>query len=171
MMTVSSQVSALLQYINAEASHYRSGHIVLTMGGDFTYQDAGMWYTNLDKLIEHTNRVAEGKVHLFYSTPNCYLKAVHDANPTLPTKRDDFFPYASDPNSFWTGYFTSKPTIKLYEREGNSVLQRDDFSPYASDPNSFWTGYFTSKPTIKLYEREGNNVLQVSVGRPATRDN
>ncbi|KAG7306829.1 hypothetical protein JYU34_008275 [Plutella xylostella] len=117
------RVSALLQYINAEASHYRSGHIVLTMGGDFTYQDAGMWYTNLDKLIEHTNRVAEGKVHLFYSTPNCYLKAVHDANPTLPTKRDDFFPYASDPNSFWTGYFTSKPTIKLYEREGNNVLQ------------------------------------------------
>ncbi|XP_048480276.1 lysosomal alpha-mannosidase [Plutella xylostella] len=120
---VDRRVSALLQYINAEASHYRSGHIVLTMGGDFTYQDAGMWYTNLDKLIEHTNRVAEGKVHLFYSTPNCYLKAVHDANPTLPTKRDDFFPYASDPNSFWTGYFTSKPTIKLYEREGNNVLQ------------------------------------------------
>ncbi|CAG9122907.1 unnamed protein product [Plutella xylostella] len=77
------------------------------------------------------------------------------------SRRVDLSPYASDPNSFWSGYFTSKPTIKLYEREGNSVLQRDGFSPYASDPNSFWSGYFTSKPTIKLYEREGNSVLQM----------
>jgi len=24
-----------------------------------------------------------------------------------------FFPYANDPNSFWTGYFTSRPALKL----------------------------------------------------------
>jgi hypothetical protein len=27
---------------------------------------------------------------------------------TLPTKDDDFFPYASDPHAYWTGYFTSR---------------------------------------------------------------
>lgn len=33
------------------AIHYRSNNIILTMGEDFNYQDANMWYTNLDKLI------------------------------------------------------------------------------------------------------------------------
>lgn len=58
-----------------------------------------------------------------YSTPSCYLKSLHDAGITWPTKSDDFFPYASDPHSYWTGYFTSRPTSKRYEREGNHFLQ------------------------------------------------
>ena len=35
----------------------------------------------------------------------------------------DFFPYASDPHAYWTGYFTSRPTIKRFERVGNHFLQ------------------------------------------------
>lgn len=38
-------------------------------------------------------------------------------------KRDDFFPYASDPYSYWTGYFTSRPTSKRMERVANQFLQ------------------------------------------------
>lgn len=69
-------------------------------------------------------RQASGsKINLFYSTPSCYLKSLHDANIKWPTKSDDFFPYASDPHSFWTGYFTSRPTIKRFERIGNHFLQ------------------------------------------------
>lgn len=63
------------------------------------------------------------KVNLFYSTPSCYLKSLHEANITWPTKSDDFFPYASDPHAYWTGYFTSRPTIKRFERVGNHFLQ------------------------------------------------
>ncbi|KAG6464134.1 hypothetical protein O3G_MSEX014300 [Manduca sexta] len=96
------------------------------MGGDFTYQDASMWYKNLDKLIEYANlkSAKDGlNVKLFYSTPTCYLKSVRDANPELPIKQDDFFPYASDSTAYWTGYFTSRPTTKYFEREGNNYLQ------------------------------------------------
>lgn len=63
------------------------------------------------------------KFHAFYSTPSCYLKAVNEAGVRLPTKSDDFFPYSSDPESFWTGYFTSRPTHKRFERMGNNFLQ------------------------------------------------
>lgn len=63
------------------------------------------------------------KVNVFYSTPSCYLKAVHKAGNTWPVKEDDFFPYASDPHTYWTGYFTSRPTIKGFERLGNNFLQ------------------------------------------------
>ncbi|KAG8221969.1 hypothetical protein J437_LFUL007810, partial [Ladona fulva] len=63
------------------------------------------------------------RVNLFYSTPSCYLKSLNDANITWPTKDDDFFPYASDPHTYWTGYFTSRPTLKYFERLGNNFLQ------------------------------------------------
>lgn len=30
---------------------YRTDNLLITMGGDFTYMEAEMWYKNLDKLI------------------------------------------------------------------------------------------------------------------------
>lgn len=38
-------------------------------------------------------------------------------------KRDDFFPYADNAHDFWTGYFSSRPALKRYERISNSNLQ------------------------------------------------
>ena len=35
-----------------------------------------------------------------------------------PEKTDDFLPYASDPHSYWTGYYTSRPSSKLFMRQG-----------------------------------------------------
>jgi len=69
-------------------------------------------------------RQAEGSTfNLFYSTPACYLNSVHEGLQTWPNKTEDFFPYGSDDNSYWTGYFTSRPTQKRFEREGNHILQ------------------------------------------------
>lgn len=42
---------------------------------------------------------------------------------TWPEKTQDFFPYSSDSHSYWTGYFTSRPTQKRFERDGNHLLQ------------------------------------------------
>lgn len=76
-------------------------------------------------IVRYTNaRQQNGSnVNVFYSTPTCYLKALHDAELTWPTKTDDFFPYASDPHAYWTGYYTSRPTSKRFERVGNHFLQ------------------------------------------------
>ncbi|KPJ14056.1 Lysosomal alpha-mannosidase [Papilio machaon] len=176
-------ITDFLDYVKEASKRYRTKNVLITMGGDFTYQDASMWYNNLDKLIKHTNlkSAKEGLgIKAFYSTPDCYLKAVKNAYPSLPTKQDDFFPYASDPTAYWTGYFTSRPTTKYFERESNAFLQnsrikyfflftsspslptkQDDFFPYASDPTAYWTGYFTSRPTTKYFERESNAFLQM----------
>ncbi|KAG5675727.1 hypothetical protein PVAND_005607 [Polypedilum vanderplanki] len=122
---VDRRVTDFVNYIQTQSTFYRTNNIILTMGGDFTYMDAHTYYKNLDKLIRYTNqRQADGlKVNLFYSTPSCYLKSLYDAGITWPTKTDDFFPYASDPHAYWTGYFTSRPTIKRFERVGNHFLQ------------------------------------------------
>lgn len=36
---------------------------------------------------------------------------------------DDFIPYAHKLNTYWTGFFTSRPSLKLRVREGSNLLQ------------------------------------------------
>ncbi|XP_012271344.1 lysosomal alpha-mannosidase isoform X1 [Orussus abietinus] len=120
---IAKRIDSFLNFTGEQARHYRTNNAILTMGGDFTYQHAQMWFKNLDSLIRYTNARNGSTVNVFYSTPSCYLKALHDANLKWPTKTDDFFPYASDPHAYWTGYFTSRPTLKFFERMGNNLLQ------------------------------------------------
>ena len=61
-----------------QAKHYATNHIMMTMGSDFQYNNAQVWYKNLDKLIKYVNeKQTEGsRVNAFYSTPSCYLKVI-----------------------------------------------------------------------------------------------
>ena len=54
---VKDTVERFVQTTCEQASHYKTNHIVLTMGSDFMYEDANLWYTNLDKLIKYVNQV------------------------------------------------------------------------------------------------------------------
>ena len=121
---------------------------MLTMGEDFQYMNAPMWFKNMDKLIKYVRQVLvmysitsliprppwtetddlfvssqNGSVNIMYSTPSIYLDALHEAGETWSVKTDDFFPYADAPWSYWTGYFTSRPALKGYVRTSNNVLQ------------------------------------------------
>ncbi|XP_060711191.1 lysosomal alpha-mannosidase isoform X2 [Hemiscyllium ocellatum] len=122
-------VDQIVSYFNQtaykQATHYRTNHIIMTMGSDFHFQDANMWYKNLDKLIKYVNAAQEtgSNVNVLYSTPSCYLYELNRANLTWSVKSDDFFPYADGPHQFWTGYFTSRPALKRYERLSNNFLQ------------------------------------------------
>jgi len=51
-MCVKKQVDAFLAYVTEMAEHFRTPNVILTMGEDFHYQNADMWYKNLDKLIK-----------------------------------------------------------------------------------------------------------------------
>ncbi|XP_060520801.1 lysosomal alpha-mannosidase-like [Cylas formicarius] len=117
------------QYIDTAILGYSSNNLLIPMGNDFAYQDAELWYKNMDRLIRHINNNTFGnnrKYNLMYSTPSCYVNAVHDeTNGAIKSKlkTDDFFPYASNSRSYWTGYFTSRPSLKRFERLGNNFLQ------------------------------------------------
>ncbi|KAF4014557.1 hypothetical protein G4228_006816 [Cervus hanglu yarkandensis] len=105
---------------------YRSKHTVMTMGSDFQYENANSWFKNLDKLIQLVNaqQQANGsRVNVLYSTPACYLWELNKANLSWSVKKDDFFPYADGPHMFWTGYFSSRPALKRYERLSYNFLQ------------------------------------------------
>nr|CAD7590769.1 unnamed protein product [Timema genevievae] len=49
------RASQFIKYIKHQVQFYRSNNTILTMGGDFTYQDTHMWFKNLDKLIRYDN--------------------------------------------------------------------------------------------------------------------
>lgn len=40
-----------MAYVNQQSAHFRSDNIIETMGGDFTFMDANVYFKNLDKLI------------------------------------------------------------------------------------------------------------------------
>jgi lysosomal alpha-mannosidase len=125
LKNVDAKVNQFIEYATNQSKSYKTNHILVTMGGDFQYRNADRWYNNLDKLIRHVNEKQESgsNVNVFYSTPSCYLKALNDSGTKWSTKTDDFFPYATGDHSYWTGYYTSRPSLKRFIRESNAILQ------------------------------------------------
>uniref|UniRef100_A0A915D834 Alpha-mannosidase n=1 Tax=Ditylenchus dipsaci TaxID=166011 RepID=A0A915D834_9BILA len=118
------KVDSFAKIVKQQVDAQRHNHALMTMGGDFTYTNANMFYTSLDKLIKGINdKSPQYNMTAFYSTPSCYVKALNEATPHLQAKNDDFFPYASSNHSYWTGYFTSKPAIKGMIRKSSAFLQ------------------------------------------------
>lgn len=62
-------------------------------------------------------------MHVLYSTPACYLKALHESSRRWPEYDDDFFPYADSEHAYWTGYYSSRPNFKFFARKANGFLQ------------------------------------------------
>ncbi|CAL8077426.1 unnamed protein product [Calicophoron daubneyi] len=124
---VPERVEEFMQYIGRIRKAFQTNHIMVLMGCDFTYENANMNFKNMDKLIKHANRLqASGsKINLLYSTPQCYTKAVNQAfqkRGDIDRRGGDFFPYASGPDSYWTGYFTSRPALKRFVRKASNLL-------------------------------------------------
>jgi lysosomal alpha-mannosidase len=47
-----SQTDEFANVVHQQAVNYRSNNIMLTMGGDFTYMAAQMYFKQMDKLIK-----------------------------------------------------------------------------------------------------------------------
>lgn len=123
---VDKKVDDFLDYVKNQQASYKTKNLIMTMGDDFQYSNAHMYFKNIDKMIRYVNERQldnASNVNIFYSTTACYLYALNKENTTWPVKSDDFFPYAHRGHSYWTGYFTSRPTLKYYTRQVGNVLQ------------------------------------------------
>lgn len=113
----------LVLYFKSQSVHFRSSHLMHTLGEDFHYANARMWFKNIDKLIKFINARPEFGVKLIYSTPSKYIKQIQSESNKYPIKTDDFFPYADYQHAYWTGYFTSRPAVKGFVRDFGRWLQ------------------------------------------------
>ncbi|XP_050557941.1 lysosomal alpha-mannosidase-like [Spodoptera frugiperda] len=122
------RVNDFISQIERQAKYYDHDNIMVTMGGDFTYQSAANWFMNMDKLINHVNTHPANlsDINIFYSTPSCYLKAIYlygRRDKAVYTEKDDQLPYGSDSMTYWTGYYTSRPSLKYFARRAHVFLQ------------------------------------------------
>ncbi|XP_066143719.1 lysosomal alpha-mannosidase-like [Euwallacea fornicatus] len=115
------KVFSFEEEVKKYASYYKTKNVIVTMGGDFYYQAADINFSNSDRLIKAFENHPD--IKLIYSTPSCYLQAVYEAKPEMTTKTDDFLPYSNDDDTYWVGFYSSKPNFKLYERISHNVLQ------------------------------------------------
>ncbi len=76
-------------------------------------------YKNLDKLIHYANK--DGRVNVFYSSPDAYTDAKNSYNTSWPLKTDDFFPYADCATCYWTGVDPNS-TAKVDVEYGGSLI-------------------------------------------------
>ncbi|GAX17335.1 lysosomal alpha-mannosidase [Fistulifera solaris] len=144
--TLLERLKDFVQQLRAQSDRTSDNHIMLTMGEDFNYMDAATNFANLDLLIaklmiyQHSGRLdvpqflgpRHNRLNIFYSSPEYYTQQKHKvwkrrqdllSNETeWKTKTDDFFPYSSCENCFWTGYFTSRTSFKRLERVASSLL-------------------------------------------------
>jgi hypothetical protein len=110
--------------------------VAFKMGCDFHFENSEGHFKNIDKLINLINAGttkrskrghhvgASNTVQTMYSTPDMYTAAkLAYTNVTWPVKTDDFFPYSDDWDGYWTGYFTSRPSLKKNVRSSSGYLQ------------------------------------------------
>ena len=56
-VNVKEKVDAFVDYVCKQALYYKTKNVIITMGSDFTYENANAWFKNIDKLIHYVNKV------------------------------------------------------------------------------------------------------------------
>lgn len=104
------------------ASAYQTNNLLFTFGCDFTFRDANRFFGNLTMVRDYINqRSNEFNMNIKFATLSEYFEALSSANPRLPlVQNTDFYPYADNDNSYWTGYFISYPNQKVLARQAEA---------------------------------------------------
>ncbi|KAK5578373.1 hypothetical protein RB653_008043 [Dictyostelium firmibasis] len=120
----------LIELARNRSIFYKSPHVLIPMGGDFAYRNAYKSFEQMDQLVASINGQHENgqsNVVCQYSTLADFFSDTiewHNQNKVAFNYYDgDFFPYADDFNTYWTGYYTSRPLLKGYERHVSSKLR------------------------------------------------
>ena len=98
-----------------------SMNIMFNMGHDFLYENANIFFKNMDKMIAAVNK--DGRVKAIYSTPYKYTLAKNAEPVQWTIRRSDALPLGGAVHQYWTGYFTSRPALKRYVRSSSNFLQ------------------------------------------------
>lgn len=147
----------------SRSAAFRSGHLLVPFGDDFKFKNAERQFSNMDRLMEHINaNVERYGIKVQYSTLSDYFSGVAAsttlARPqvTFPVFEGDFFPYADNEDSYWTGYYVTRPSLKAKSRKLNHIMRACEIlhvlvrsSPHANWdterrqlPASYWESKF-----------------------------
>ena len=122
-----SQEKEFMECMNEYADSYPTTHLMWALGDDFTFFDPAFNYEMMQWTMDFvTSRTSRFK--FVYSTVEEYyqaaIKEIQEKNITLAEYHDDFLPLQMEQEeSFWSGYYTSRPNFKKMIREYSSLTQ------------------------------------------------
>jgi len=167
---VKQRVAELVRICQDRAHAYRTSELLVPWGDDFKFQNADYQFRNMDMLIKYlADHPKEFPgVTLQYSTLGNYFASVQrfvqkDAEtrtaeqaPLFGTFEGDFFPYADNDDSYWTGYYTTRPILKGLHRRTLSTIRSAEMMyaltrahPSAVSANVLWDSYFDRLQTSR----------------------
>jgi alpha-mannosidase len=124
--TLQSFADTLMEEYSRSASLFPHNVFLSIVGGDFRYDmeyefDVQYSYMKIAEFVNsHPERYNNAKIQ--FGTPKDYFKLVRERTKnSFPSLVGDFFPYAdvftTGKPQYWTGYFTTRPYIKIISRE------------------------------------------------------
>jgi hypothetical protein len=104
--------SIFMQHVATWGSGYKTSHVIMPIGNDFTLALGHRTFNNLDRLIKHFNNNPSLGLKVKYSTISEYFAEVRRENKNWSVKTGDFFPYADGEHAYWAGFYTTRPWLK-----------------------------------------------------------
>lgn len=104
---------------------YTTDNVLVTWGYDFGFYNATHTFGLIDDIMAFLSTRDDAKFTMRYSTVDNYTKSVREELVSkeiqLQVFHEDFFPMEDIyKDSFWTGYFSSRPNTKKKIREFSS---------------------------------------------------
>lgn len=118
---VEQKARQLVNQYKKKATLYRSDVLLVPLGDDFRYNTVKEWddqRINYEKLFEYINKDESLNVEAKFGTLQEYFDEVRSSPQfnEMPTLSGDFFTYADRDDSYWSGYFTTRPFHKHLDR-------------------------------------------------------
>lgn len=128
---IQQKAELLMEQYAKTASLFPHNVALIPLGDDFRYNVVEEWdqqYSNYMKLIDYVNANKNVfKAEIGFGTPKDYFETIMQRYDQYPTLKGDFFVYSDifseGRPAYWSGYFTTRPFMKILGRELEANLR------------------------------------------------
>ena len=144
-VTIEEKAKSFFDTCQKRLQWFKTDNLLLPFGNDFHFQNAPSDFKEMDEILKYIadHSTDFNDITVRYSTLSEYFDAISKSGVTFGQREDDFFPYiACSPcfsevcggadsiftipcgisDSYWSGFYTSKPAQKLLVRELEASL-------------------------------------------------